>query len=98
MIASTRQQGYALRDPLSNPRSSTMAVPVFEGGRVVATLGFTWIAAAMTVAQAVERHLPDLQQMARTVSAELDGERAGFLPPHMAGADRGFGGPELRSL
>src|SRR5690606_39095060 len=39
MIALPRERGYALRDPRSNPRSSTMAVPVFERGRVVATLG-----------------------------------------------------------
>ncbi len=85
-IALTRERGYALRDPLSNPRSSTIAVPVFESGRVVAALGFTWITAAMTVPRAVERYLPGLRDLARTITAALEGEwprpmRAHLAPP-----------------
>jgi IclR family mhp operon transcriptional activator len=75
-IAQVRERGYALRDPLCNPRSSTIAVPVFENGRVVATLGFTWIAAAMTIEQAVERYLPGLSTLSGTISEQLEGERA----------------------
>ena len=86
MITLTRERGYALRDPLSNPRSSTIAVPVFESGRVVAALGFTWITAAMTVPRAVERYLPDLRDLARTITAALEGERARLVPAHLAGA------------
>lgn len=84
MIALTRERGYALRDPLSNPRSSTIAVPVFEGGRVVATLGFTWITAAMTVPRAVERYLPALQDLARTITATLEGQRPRTMRPYLA--------------
>ena len=81
MIARTLERGFVLRDPLCNPGSSTIAMPVFESGRVVATLGFTWIAAAMTVQQAVERYLPDLKDLGRTISARLDErERASVLP------------------
>ena len=86
MIALTRERGYALRDPMSNPRSSTIAVPVFESGRVVAALGFTWITAAMTVTRAVERYLPDLRDLARTITAALEGERPRLVPAHLAGA------------
>jgi len=84
MITLTRERGYALRDPLSNPRSSTMAVPVFERGRVVATLGFTWITAAMTVPRAIERYLPALRDLARTITAALEGERPHPMLEHLA--------------
>jgi IclR family mhp operon transcriptional activator len=80
LIAQVRTQGYALRDPLLNPRSSTIAVPVFENGRIVATLGFTWIAAAMTVAQAVERYLPHLNRIASDISCKLASERTDTFP------------------
>lgn len=80
MIARVRERGYALRDPLSNPQSSTVAVPVFEGGRVVATLGCTWIMAAMTVDQAVQRYVRGLKGIARDISWRLDNARPAPLP------------------
>ncbi|WP_305096757.1 helix-turn-helix domain-containing protein [Croceibacterium aestuarii] len=73
MIARVRECGYAFRDPLCNPRSSTIAVPVFENGSVLATLGFTWISAAMTPRQAAERYVPGLTGLAREISAQLEG-------------------------
>lgn len=81
MIAQVRERGYALRDPLSNPRSSTVAVPVFENGRVVATLGFTWIAAAMKVEKAVERYVPGLKGISRDISRRLEATRSNARPP-----------------
>ena len=72
MVAQIRERGYALRDPLRNPRSSTIAVPVFDRDRVVATLGFTWISAAMTVPQAAERYAPLLNELAREISTRSD--------------------------
>ena len=74
MIALTRKRGYALRDPLCEPRSSTVAVPVFDGDRLVATLGCTWITAAMGLPQAVKRYLPGLRDLAQRISAELGSE------------------------
>jgi IclR family transcriptional regulator, mhp operon transcriptional activator len=97
MIAQTRERGYALRDPLCNPRSSTIAVPVFEGARVVATLGVTWIAAAMDVQQAAERYVPGLKDLARRISAELEDEQLTILPAHMAGAECGFAEADTRT-
>ncbi|HTM95983.1 MAG TPA: DNA-binding transcriptional regulator [Croceibacterium sp.] len=84
MIAQVRERGYALRDPLLNPRSSTVAVPVFENGRVVATLGFTWIAAAMTVEQAVGRFVPGVMDIARDISRKLEETGSNALPPGLA--------------
>jgi IclR family mhp operon transcriptional activator len=58
-----------------------MAVPVFENGRILATLGFTWITAAMTVEQARERYLPCLNQMSQAISRTLDTERPAIDGP-----------------
>lgn len=89
MIALTRERGYALRDPLCNPRSSTIGVPVFEGSRVVATLGVTWIAAAMTVQRAVERYVPRLKGLAQTISVELERDRPGESSARAVAAGHG---------
>src|SRR5690606_2073944 len=48
---------------------ATMAVPVFENGRILATLGFTWITAAMTVDQARQRYLPSSTRCRRRSAA-----------------------------
>jgi len=80
MIKRVREQGYALRDPAVNPRSSTMAVPVFENRRVVATLGFTWISAAMTVEQAAQRYLARLNAIACEITRTLEPEGSNALP------------------
>lgn len=76
MIAEIRTRAYAMRDPLINPRSSTMAVPVHDNGRVVASLGFTWISAAMPERQAIERYLPRVVETAEAISDALRVSRA----------------------
>ena len=75
MLAQVRSQGYALRDPRVRPESSTIAVPIFESDRVVATLGLTWFSSTMTSAQAVERFLQPLKQAAGDIALALDGLR-----------------------
>ncbi len=67
-----RQQGYALRAPGIRPVSGTLAVPVMEGPRVVATIGMTWIASAVSNEQAVERYLEPLQDLSRLISTRLE--------------------------
>ncbi len=71
MLRTTRKQGYALRAPGIRPVSGTLAVPVFEGKRVVATIGMTWIASALSNEQAVAKFLEPLQTLSRTVSTRL---------------------------
>lgn len=66
-----RQQGYALRAPGIRPVSGTLAVPVMDGPRVVATIGMNWIASAFTNEQAVERYLEPLQGLSRHISTRL---------------------------
>ncbi|MEK9967700.1 MAG: hypothetical protein VW600_01100, partial [Ferrovibrio sp.] len=47
-LQSMRSQGYAERDPTVEPKSSsTLAVPVMDGDRVLATLGLTYFTSAM---------------------------------------------------
>jgi IclR family mhp operon transcriptional activator len=71
MLTEVRTRGYALRDPRVRPESSTIAVPIFEDQRVVATIGLTWFSSALTVDQAIERFLGPLQQAARATTAGL---------------------------
>jgi len=71
MIASTRMRGYASRDALINPRSSTIAVPIIQNGRSIASLGLTWITAAMPQQGAVERYLQPLLDTANRISTSL---------------------------
>lgn len=71
MLAEVRERGYALRDPRVRPESSTLAVPIFEGPRVAATIGLTWFSSALDAQQAVERFLPPLREGAATISRAL---------------------------
>jgi IclR family mhp operon transcriptional activator len=72
MIDQVRERGYAARDPLIEPRSITIAVPVWENGRVVAALGLTWITAAMTLQEGTDRYLPRLRAITEAISQELE--------------------------
>ena len=71
MLAEVRERGYALRDPRVRPESSTIAVPIFEGPRVVATIGLTWFSSALDVEQAVARFLAPLKQASADISRAL---------------------------
>ena len=71
MLAQVHEQGYALRDPRVRPESSTIAVPIFEGPRVVATIGLTWFSSALDAQQAVARFLAPLQQASADISRAL---------------------------
>jgi IclR family mhp operon transcriptional activator len=71
MIEQVRERGYATRGPMIETRSSTIAVPVRDNGRVIACLGFTWISAAMPLQKAVEQYLPRILTTAEAISAEL---------------------------
>ena len=71
MLAEVRVRGYALRDPRVRPESSTIAVPVFEGPRVVATIGLTWFSSALSLNEAVEGFLPPLKQSSAAITLAL---------------------------
>ena len=71
MLAATRAQGYALRDPGVRPVSGTLAVPVQAGGRVVATLGLTYFSSVLDDGEVVDAYLDDLQCLAGQIAARL---------------------------
>jgi IclR family mhp operon transcriptional activator len=72
MLEETRARGYALRHPGVRPVSNTFAVPLYEHGRVVASMGVTWFSSTMPVSEAVATLGPPLREAAREVSARLD--------------------------
>ncbi len=71
IVERVRRCGYATREVGIEPRSSTIAVPVHEDGRVIACLGLTWITAAMPIQKMVDRYLPTLLETAETISSML---------------------------
>jgi len=71
MLRKVRQQGYALREPGIRPVSRTLAVPIMDERRVVATLGMTWIASAVSDEQAVERYLEPIRNLAHLIGTRL---------------------------
>ncbi|MDQ8727785.1 DNA-binding transcriptional regulator [Bradyrhizobium sp. LHD-71] len=84
ILAETRAQGYATRDPRVRPVSNTIAVPVFEDTRVVATVGLTFISSALTLEGAVGNHLGQVKQIGLEISKRLT------RPKPTSEADRGW--------
>jgi len=72
MLKQVRERGYALRNQLFHSESSTVAVPVFDRGRVAASLGLTWLAAAVPPHHVVETYVPQLTAMAEGISRDLE--------------------------
>lgn len=71
-LQSVRRQGFAERDPAVEPKSScTLAVPVMDGDRVLATLGLTYFASAMTRTRAVELYVPHLRAAAENITRSI---------------------------
>ena len=66
-----RRQGYALRDKSVRPVSRTLAVPVFDASRVVASVGVTWFASTMSEDKAVATFYQPLRQLAEQAQAKL---------------------------
>lgn len=79
MLDDTRKQGYAVRNPAVRPVSNTLALPIFENGRVVASFGLTWFSSALSVKDAVQTLYPEMQAAAEKISVRLktlDGTRS----------------------
>lgn len=87
MITQVSERGYATRCPGIETRSSTIAVPVREDGRLVACLGFTWITAAMPMKTAVEGYLPRVIATAEAISRELASRSRQARDAHGAGTN-----------
>jgi IclR family mhp operon transcriptional activator len=60
-----------LRDPKVRPVSNTLARPVFDAHRVVASVGVTWFSSIMSDEEAVKRYLAPLREVAAAAKAAL---------------------------
>jgi IclR family transcriptional regulator, mhp operon transcriptional activator len=77
LVQNIRSNGYATweRNPHSQfpGKTSSIAVPVFERGEVVAALTLVFFASALPMAEAVRRYVQDMQAAARDITAQLEG-------------------------
>jgi IclR family mhp operon transcriptional activator len=71
MLAETRQRGYALRHPQVRPVSNTLAVPIFENQRVIASFGITWFSSALSTQEAVTKLFPAMQAGSASITEAL---------------------------
>lgn len=69
IFAETRSRGYAVRDPRTQVESDSIAVPVFDGLNLVASICITWFRSALSVAEASQRYAAPLKQAALAISA-----------------------------
>lgn len=77
VLAQTRRLGYGQQHAEIDRKIAAIAVPVGFDGRVVACLGITFIASALTCAEAARRYLAPLAKAAKDVEALLGAERGG---------------------
>jgi IclR family mhp operon transcriptional activator len=87
MLHRVREQGLATRDPHVRTVSNTLAVPILEGSRVVASVGLTFIASAMTQDEAIRRHHHDLVELSAAITRRL-ASLAGRSTEEMARSSR----------
>lgn len=75
LLRRVRQNGYGenYRGWGQEARIASIAVPLGNGVRIVGCLNLIWIASAMSVEQAVARHLGALQNVATLISQRLSG-------------------------
>jgi IclR family mhp operon transcriptional activator len=72
IVANVRRQGYALRDPKVEPRSSsTVAVPIMLGEAVAGTIGLSYFRSAVGQRALTEELVPALKLAAREIVASM---------------------------
>ncbi len=71
MLADVRAQGYALRNPSIRPISNTLALPIYEDQRVVASFGLTWFSSALSLEEARLTLYPAMKLATDDISARL---------------------------
>ena len=81
LLAMIRRAGFADRSATVEPKSSsTLAVPVMLGRKVVATVGVTFFTSAIPKAEAIVRYVPPLKEMAKNIQASVIMLRQGGAP------------------
>jgi IclR family mhp operon transcriptional activator len=76
VLDDVRAHGFATRDTRYWPATNTLAVPVFDRHGVACAVGLTYFASTMTPAQAIARHLDDLQGTAADIGTRLQAMQA----------------------
>ena len=66
-----RARGYALRNPSIRPISNTIALPIYEGQRVVASFGLTWFSSALSLQDVRLTLYPAMKIATDEISARL---------------------------
>jgi len=72
LISKTRTNGYGEQHGEIDPKVAGIAVPVLSGGRVAACINITFIASALTCAEAASRYLVSLKRTARRIEELLE--------------------------
>jgi IclR family mhp operon transcriptional activator len=73
MVRTTRDRGYAMRDPNVEPRTSdTLAVPIFAHGVIQASIGMTYFRAATGAFGSRDTLVAALKRAAAGIGAEVD--------------------------
>ena len=73
MVRTTRERGYAMRDPNVEPRTSdTIAVPIFARGVVQASLSITYFRSALNSFGSHKNFVEALKEAATAIGAEVD--------------------------
>ena len=86
MLKQIFARGLATRDPRVRTVSNTLAVPVYEQSRIVATVGLTFFSSAMEPDEAIKLFRGDLFRLSENIS-----KRLGALNEH--GADTSWDCP-----
>jgi IclR family mhp operon transcriptional activator len=87
LLAMIHRTGFAERSPTVEPKSSsTIAVPVMVGRKVLATVGVTYFTSAIPKAEAIARYVPPLQEMARNIETSVILLKQGGAPDQDEGA------------
>ena len=71
VLRQTRAQGYGTRDRDYKPETTAIAVPIFDGARVIGGINIVWVTRAVPLEQMVAAHLGELQAAAQEISARL---------------------------
>ena len=81
LVRSIRRSGYALRDMRAEPKNSnTLAVPIFLGGRVRATLGVTFFRSAIKSHELFREYAVKLKQVSAQITIDTERLRATYTP------------------
>jgi IclR family mhp operon transcriptional activator len=76
LVRSTRNRGFAERDPNVEPRNSgTIAVPIMANGVVLATLGLTYFRSAVRRATLLDTLVPALQEARAQIEQSIEAIR-----------------------